>query len=76
VKEKIEIDGKIKELNRILVLSDMFFCIFEPEKKNHLLLTFWATIKSLVTIKKTINGEMCRFFWKQKNKKVYKIISF
>lgn len=71
-KEKININGKDKEYNKILLASDMFFCIFDQEtwSKNNLVLTFWSNIRALVTIKKTIQGDTCRFFWKQKNKKV------
>jgi len=52
------------------MVSDIFFCLFDQEKwtKNNLYLTFWSNIRSLVTIKKLIKGDTCRFFWKQKNK--------
>lgn len=71
-KEKININGKDKDFNKILLVSDMFFCLFDQEvwNKNNLILTFWSNIRALVTIKKTIQGDTCRFFWKQKNKKV------
>jgi len=70
VKEKLIIDGKEKEIPKILLVSDIFFCLFDQEKwsKNNLHLTFWSNIRSLVTIKKLIKGDTCRFFWKQKNK--------
>lgn len=53
------------------MVSDIFFCLFDQEKwtKNNLHLTFWSNIRSLVTIKKLIKGDVCRFFWKQKCKK-------
>jgi viroplasmin and RNaseH domain-containing protein len=53
------------------MVSDVFFCLFDQEKwnKNNLNLTFWTNIRSLVTIKKMIKGDTCRFFWKQRNKK-------
>lgn len=72
VKEKVLIDGKEKDISRILLVSDVYICLFEQEKwtKNNLLLTFWSNLRSLVTIKKTINGDICKFYWKQKNKKV------
>jgi hypothetical protein len=72
VKEKININGKDKEFSKIMMVGDMFFCLFDQEtwNKNNLTLTFWSNIRALVTIKKTIKGETCRFFWKQKNKKV------
>jgi hypothetical protein len=52
------------------MISDIFFCLFDQEKwtKNNLHLTFWSNIRSLVTIKKLIKGDTCRFFWKQKTK--------
>lgn len=72
VKEKIIIDSKEKDINKILAVSDVFFCLYDQEKwtKNNLSLTFWSNIRSLVTIKKTVRGEVCIFYWKQKNKKV------
>lgn len=71
IKERVNIDGKDKEFNKIMVISDMFFCLFDQERwsKNNLKLTFWSNIKSLVTIKKTVKGDLCRFFWKQKSKR-------
>ena len=67
----MNIDGKDKEFPKILMVSDIFFVLFDQEKwtKNNLHLTFWSNIRSLVTIKKLIKGDSCRFFWKQKNKK-------
>ena len=80
VKEKININGKDKEFSKIMMVGDMFFCLFDQEtwNKNNLTLTFWSNIRALVTIKKTIKGETCRFFWKQKNKnlKYFKFLIF
>lgn len=72
VKEIIIVDYKEKEFNKLMVISDMFFCLFDQERwsKSNFTLSFWSNIKALVTIKKTIKGNTCRFFWKQKNKKV------
>lgn len=72
VKEKQIIDCKEKENNKILMVSDMFFCLFEQERwtKNNLTLCFWSNIKALITIKKQISSDQCRFIWKQRNKKV------
>lgn len=71
MKEKVILDNKEKEINKILLVSDIFFCLFDQEKwtKNNLQLTFWSNIRSLVTVKKMIKGDTCRFFWKQKSKK-------
>ena len=72
VKEKVNVDGKEKDIPRVLMVSDIYICLFEQDKwtKNNLTLTFWSNLRSLVTIKKTINGDICKFYWKQKNKKV------
>jgi hypothetical protein len=72
VKEILDIDDKEKEFNRVLMISDLYFCLFDQERwnKNNLHLIFWSNIRSVVTIKKIIKGDSCRFIWKQKNKKV------
>eukprot|EP00340_Litonotus_pictus_P002370 CAMPEP_0170517482 /NCGR_PEP_ID=MMETSP0209-20121228/3466_1 /TAXON_ID=665100 ORGANISM="Litonotus pictus, Strain P1" /NCGR_SAMPLE_ID=MMETSP0209 /ASSEMBLY_ACC=CAM_ASM_000301 /LENGTH=449 /DNA_ID=CAMNT_0010802753 /DNA_START=96 /DNA_END=1445 /DNA_ORIENTATION=- len=71
IKEKVNINGKDKEFTKIMLVGDMFFCLFDQDmwNRNNLTLTFWSNIRALVTIKKTIQGETCRFFWKQKNRK-------
>jgi hypothetical protein len=58
------------------MVSDLYFCLFDQGgwNKNNLHLIFWSNIRSLVTIKKVIKGDTCRFFWKQKNKKVYQLL--
>lgn len=74
VKEVISINNKDKEFQRVMIITDMFFLLFEPEKwnikNNFMKLTFWSNIKALVLIKKNLNNEICRFFWKQKSKRV------
>jgi hypothetical protein len=57
------------------MISDINICLFEQDKwnKNNLMLVFWSNLRSLVTIRKTINGDVCKFYWKQKNKKVNKL---
>lgn len=57
-----------------MLVSDIFVCLFDQEKwnKNNLHLTFWSSMRSLVTIKKIMKGDTCRLFWKTKNKKVIK----
>lgn len=65
------INGKLLEVPKVLVISDIFFCLFEMEKwsKSSMILTFWSNLKSLITIKKLINTNTCRFFWRQSNPK-------
>jgi hypothetical protein len=72
VREKVMVDNTEKEFNRLLMISDLYFCLFDQERwnKNNLNLLFWSNIRAIVTIKKFIKGDSCRFFWKQKNKKV------
>jgi len=74
IKEVININGKDKEFQRVMIITDMFFLLFEPEKwnikNNFMKLTFWSNIKALVLIKKNLNNDLCRFFWKQKSKRV------
>lgn len=72
IKEKIVIDGKEKEFNKLLMVSDMFFCLFDQDRwnKNNLTLSFWSSIRALVTIKKHITSDVCRFYWRQKSRKV------
>jgi hypothetical protein len=72
IKEKLNINGKEKEFSRLLIISDMYFLVFDTEiwNKNSITLLFWTTIRALVTIKKLIKNDLCRFFWKQKNKLV------
>ena len=72
IKEKLTINGKEKDFSRLLIISDMYFLIFDTElwNKNSITLLFWTSIRALVTIKKLIKNDLCRFFWKQKNKNV------
>ena len=43
VKESLILNGKSIKLNRLVVLSDVYFLMFEQEKwyKNNLILIFW-----------------------------------
>ena len=43
VKESFVLNGKSIKLNRLVVLSDVYFIMFEHEKwyKNNLILIFW-----------------------------------
>ena len=47
----------------------------EKWSKNTINLCFWSSIRSLVTIKKFTKDEICKLFWKQKNKnKLFEMI--
>ena len=67
VKENININGKFVRLNRLCVISDLFFLLFEYEKlnKNNLTLIFWSSINNIKSIKKIIVYKMVIIKWKE-----------
>ena len=72
VKEKIVVSDKEKETERWLMVSDLFFCLFDQEKwsRNNLNLVFWTNLRALVTIRKNVREEIVKFYFKQKHIKV------
>ena len=77
VKEKEILFGKYVESNKLLVISDLYFCLYEIDKKNKNKgeLTFWSNIKALITIKRIVKENICIFIWRNKfdNKKEHEI---
>ena len=77
IKEKEEINGKHIEVNKLLIVSDLYFCLFEIDKKhkNSGTLTFWSNIKALITIKRIVKENECILIWRNKfeHKKAYEI---
>ena len=77
IKEKEEINGKHIEVNKLLIVSDLYFCLFEIDKKhkNFGALTFWSNIKALITIKRIVKENECILIWRNKfeHKKAYEI---
>ena len=77
VKEKEILFGKYVESNKLLVISDLYFCLYEIDKKNKNKgeLTFWSNIKALITIKRIVKENICTFIWRNKfdNKKEHEI---
>ena len=67
VKENVNINGKFVRLNRLCVISDLFFLLFEYEKlnKNNLTLIFWSSINNIKSIKKIIVYKMVIIKWKE-----------
>ena len=72
VKEKIIINDKEKEIERWLMVSDLYLLLFDEDKwsRFNLTLVFWTNLKSLVTIRKNIKEDLVKFYFKQKHRKV------
>jgi len=52
------------------MVSDMFMCLFETEIwSNNLTLVFWSNLRSLITIRKGVIGNIMKFIWKQKGRR-------
>ena len=67
VKENIIINGNWTKFPRLLLISDVYFLLFEQEKwnKNKLTLVFWAAINSILIIRKILVNKMVFIHWKQ-----------
>lgn len=72
VKEKIIVNDKEKEIERWLMVSDIYLLLFDEDKwsRFNLTLVFWTNLKSLVTIRKNIKEDLVKFYFKQKHRKV------
>ena len=70
MKENLIINGKSTKLNRILIISDVYFLLFEQEKwyKNNLTLIFWSSINNLEKIQKVKDNKTVILQWTQKDK--------
>ena len=68
VKENLVLNGKSIKLNRILILSDVYFLMFEQEKwyKNNLMLIFWSSISNIQKIQKVKDNKTLILQWTQK----------
>ena len=68
VKENILINGKWVKYLRLMLISDIYFLLFEIEKwnKNKLTLVFWSSINSIKSIKKILVNNMVFIHWSQK----------
>jgi len=71
VKENVSINGKYLKFPKILIISDIYFLLFEQEKwgKNNLILTFWASINSIKSIKKVLINNIILIHFNQRGKK-------
>ena len=70
VKQNLVINGKKIRYNRVLVLSDVFFLLFEQEKwsKNNLTLLFWSSINNIEKIQKVNDNKTLILNWTTKEK--------
>ena len=73
VRENLVINGKSLKINRVLVLSDVYFLLFEQEKwyKNNLTLLFWSSISNIQKIQKVKDSRTIILQWTQKEKETY-----
>ena len=73
VRENLVINGKSLKINRVLVLSDVYFLLFEQEKwyKNNLTLLFWSSISNIQKIQKVKDSKTIILQWTQKEKETY-----
>ena len=73
VKENLVLNGKSLKLNRVLVISDVYFLLFEQEKwyKNNLNLLFWSSISNIEKIQKVKDNKTIILQWIQKEKETY-----
>ena len=73
VKENLILNGKITKLNRLLILSDVYFLMFEQEKwyKNNLMLIFWSSISNIQKVQKVKESKTLILQWSQKEKETF-----
>jgi len=73
VKENLVLNGKSIKLNRVLVVSDIYFLLFDQEKwyKNNLTLLFWSSISNIEKIQKVKDSKTLILQWIQKEKETY-----
>jgi ubiquitin-protein ligase len=74
VKEHVNIgSNKVSEEGRYLLISDIFFCLFEYEflYPSNLKLIFWSNIKALVSMKEYTKNGVCEFVFSIKNRRKY-----
>ena len=70
VKQNLVLNGKNSRFNRILVLSDVYFLLFEQEKwsKNNLILLFWSSLNNIEKIQKVNDNKTLILHWTTKEK--------
>ena len=72
-RENVVINGKFLSQNRVIIMSDVYFLMFEQEKwyKNNLTLLFWSSISNIQKIQKVKDNKSLILHWNQKEKEPY-----
>lgn len=76
VREHINVsDNKYDDEGRYLLISDIFFCLFEYDffSLNTCKLIFWSNIKALVSMREYVGNNICEFEFNIKYNKKYKL---
>lgn len=70
VKEYIMINGKRVKYNRVLLISDIYFLLFDQDSwyKHHLFLLFWSSFNNIEKLQKVKDNKSVVIHWKQKEK--------
>ena len=68
VKQNEKNKNKIIKKNKILTISDLSFCLYEPESKHSVKLTFQANLNELLSIKRNTQEKTINLIWKKNNK--------
>ena len=73
VRENLILNGKSIKQNRVLIVSDVYFLLFEQEKwyKNNLILLFWSSVSNIQKIQKVKDSKTLLLQWSQKEKETY-----
>ena len=70
VKQNLVIKGKNSSLNRIIILSDVYFLLFKKDKssKNSMILLFWSSFNNVEKIQKLNDNKTILLHWTTKDK--------
>ena len=68
LKQRDNLGNKIIESNKLLMISDLYFCVFDIDNKNRNsgILSFYSNMKGLITIKRIIHENSIIFVWRNK----------
>ncbi len=68
LKQRDNLGNKIIESNKLLMISDLYFCVFDIDNKNRNsgILSFYSNVKGLITIKRIIHENSIIFVWRNK----------
>ena len=68
-------DNKYDDEGRYLLISDIFFCLFEYDffSLNNCKLVFWSNIKALISMREYVGNNICEFEFNVKYNKKSKL---